>query len=258
MEFGWSEAISAFGGAAFAFAIDEFRERLSIRREQRDACNRALLALTRMYVDLQNIWRQIYLDPVTEAAKHGLLPPPVIVMPLAGGATSSSTLDIASLVFLTRSAVPDLPNRLALLETRYLHHLEAESLRSTAHLEMQAKFEAAGLASGSSMSVHEAERHCGPRLWRTLCNLTDTQVEGMQRTIRDMEEFQDHFLNVVKFEFPASTFVKFQLAKANPGKTFPDLQVPRASAWRRLIRAVRTYLLNRKTGGREKPLERQE
>lgn len=254
MQFGWSEAISAFAGAAFAFAVDLLRERISIRREQRDACNRALLALTRMYVDLQNIWRQVYIEPVTEAAKHGLLPPPVIVMPLAGGATSSTSIDIASLVFLTRSAVPDLPNRLALLETRYLHHLETESLRYTAHLEMQSKFEAAGLASGTSMSVAEAEKLCGPRLWQQLCAMTDSQVEGIQRTIRDMEEFQDYFLDVVRFEFPASTFVKFQLADAIPGKTFGELRVPQASAWRRAVRAVRTYLINKKSGRKPKKL----
>jgi hypothetical protein len=256
MDFGWSEAVSAFAGAAFAFAIDLLRERISIRREQRDSCNRALLALTRIYVDLQNIWRQVYMEPVAEAAKHGLLPPPVIVMPLAGGATSSTTIDIASLVFLTRSSVPDLPNRLALLETRYLHHLETEALRSTAHLEMQAKFEEAGLVSGSSMSVADAERLCGPRLWQQLCAMTDSQVEGLQRTIRDMEEFQDHFLEVVRFEFPASTFVKFQLADATPGKTFAELTVPRAAAWRRAIRAIRQHLMNKKSGRRPKKLAR--
>jgi hypothetical protein len=156
LDFGWSEAISAFFGAAFAFAVDQLRELVSIRREERDACNRSLLALTQMYGDLSNIWRQVYAEPVAEAATHGMLPPPIIVMPLAGTNTPAP-IDPASLVFLSRSVAPDLPHRLALIATRYSHHLEAEELRSSAHLDMQGKFEAAGHARGASVSVQQAE-----------------------------------------------------------------------------------------------------
>lgn len=244
MTFGWSEAISAFAGAAFAFAIDLLRESISIRREQRDSCNRALLALTQMYGDLSNIWRQVYSEPVAEAAQHHVLPPPTIVMPLAGINTPTS-VDAASLVFLSRSTAPDLPHRLALIATRYSHHLEAETLRATAHLEMQGKFEAAGHARGAIMSVEDAANLCGPRLWHQLVAFTESQVEGIPRTLRDMEEFQDQFLSVVRYEFPASTFMKFQPAEVVPGETFGKLEIPDAALWRRAVRKIVVWLRNR-------------
>lgn len=242
--FGWTEAVSAFAGAAFAFGIDLFRERLSVRREQRERCVRAMLALAQMYTELTLIWRQIYADIVREAKEHNCkYPPPHVIRPLAGTQQDSPTLDVPSFAFLAESHAPDLSNRLSVVEARFRNHLQTESIRFSCHMDMQARFEAAGFRPGSVFSVEDAAKAAGPTLWQQLVNLSDFQVDGIPRTLRDIEQARDHFLDVWQFEFPFSRRVGFELASAGEedgGETFGKFVQQKPAVWRRIARGCVT------------------
>ncbi len=243
--FGWSEGISAFVGATLAFAVDWVRAKQDRHREESDIANRALLSLAQMYANLQNLWNQLYEEPVSAAklADRPLFPNEVrATSPMPEEAIA---LDVPSLSFLLRSRDPDLPNRLGLIVSSFRQHLISEKVRSELHLEMQSKIEAAQIPPGAEVTVGDLRMICGPKLWAQLLSTTDGQVETIPRTIADIIELQKQTLAVLRFEFPSRRFVKFQPQKLEPGKSFRTVELSRPPVWRRAVRAYFDWLRKR-------------
>lgn len=244
-EFGWSEGISAFVGATLAFAVDWVRAKQDRHREEADAANRALLSLAQMYASLQNLWNQLYAEPVIEANKAGHTLFPNEVRATSPMPEEAVAVDVPSLSFLLRSRDPDLPNRLGIVVSAFRQHLVSEGVRSELHLEMQSKMEVAGISPGMEVTIGDVRMACGPKLWEQLVSTTNGQVESIPRTITDIVELQKQTLEVLKFEFPSRRFVKFQPQKLEPGKTFRTSELSRPPLWRRAMRGYFDWLRKR-------------
>ena len=151
-------------------------------------------------------------------------------------------MDVPSIAFLAESHAPDLPNRLSVMEARFRSHIQTEAIRYTCHMDMQAKFESAGFRPGSEFSVEDAAKAAGPSLWQQLINLSDFQVDGIPRTLREIEQVRDHFVDVMRFEFPFSRLVGFSLASAGEeggqSETFGKFGQSAPAVWRRIGRGT--------------------
>jgi hypothetical protein len=128
--FGWSEAVSALVGAGIALAFDSIREKIGRHRDEADKGNGALLTMAQMYAQLRNVWKQVYEKPAQVATQQGRSLHPFEVRPLTSVPDDGLRLNLAELSFLLRSHDPDLPSRLAALESAFLTHRTVENERT--------------------------------------------------------------------------------------------------------------------------------
>jgi hypothetical protein len=242
--FGLSQAIAAMFGAGVVVVANTIKDKVARHRAEADEANRALLTLAQMYSYLHNFWNQVYREPVKEAAKAGQKLAPFQVQPLSSISGGGLSLNIGALSFLLRSHVPDIPNRLAIIEQSFSQHLLTEEVRAKLHLQMQLKFEAEKISEGP-LTIARAREVCGDSLWAQLVALTDQQADTIPKTISRILTIQEQFLKVVNLQFPLRRFVRFQPQTSDAARAaLESNELPEAARWRRQLRAAVTKFRN--------------
>lgn len=231
---GWNEFWAAGFGAAAAFALEAVRRWRDGARGEQDAANGALLTLSQMFTQLENIRQQVYEEQAQRVkAIMGREPLPIELLPMTGISDYGLRLDFTSLGFLLRTHDPDVLNRIAVAERSFVGNVLNEQQRATLHYQLQQNLSAAGLTGAMAFSIGDAKRVAGESLFKQVEMLTAAQMAEIPKTIDLLLKTQSELVDVVSLHFPTRRFVQFE---RRPGGD-PDRQSQRkASLWRRALR----------------------
>lgn len=149
---------SAYAGARYAFIASGKREDAKLRDAQVEACNQAMLTLSRQFNRLLNVRAQI-LDPHRDSpARHFLIHPSDEHVP-------DWHINAPSLAFLVATEAHDVPFMLALMSDKFHNAMRALLARSKCHAEFQLALESSlkstPRSSSEEMNLDEVERRVG-------------------------------------------------------------------------------------------------
>ncbi len=198
---------AAYGGARAAFHFDKKREDEKTREARIEACNRAMLNLTRQFNWLIN-YRDQFLEPFRQNPGRHLM-----MLPSNELKFSSWEIDIAPLAFLANTAASEIPFMVAVLQGRFFAVIDAVNARSPVHREFQEKLGSSEVGMHVELPLEAFETAVGDRLALTLRNATEQIYDLVDTAISEMSSAGQSYRDVLKTLFPAATIYGFTLPK---------------------------------------------
>ena len=194
--------VAAFGGAWYAFRLNDKAKARETEQTQVAAINRAQFTLIQQINTLRFIDSQT-IEPVRS---H---PGRFIAMRPGLPVTATSRLDIDTLLFLLETPDRELPFRLLVEQQRFDEVLEALNERSRLHIEvLQPKLVAAGIQEKREYSSDEFIRAIGPEFATHLERLTDDTILQIEKNIESGCELVGELYTKMKARFPKRSIIR--------------------------------------------------
>lgn len=209
--------VAAFGGAWYAFSLNQ----AAVKREQRS--QQIGIGARAMFV----LWRQINAigqvqEDVIEKFRN-YAPAPLAMPPIQHHFDDSVRLDLDGLMFLLDHEKSELLVNLCIAETRYMHAIDRIRKRSLLHAnEVQPKIEGKKPAD-RNLSPEELRDIIGIRLFHQLTEQTKDVIAGTDDAVASLEAVAGDLHIALLSAFPEARFPKptpmmESLEKAEPVK----------------------------------------
>jgi hypothetical protein len=194
--------VAAYGGAKYAFRLQDRARERETRGDQRAAVNRAQFALIRQYNMLRNIQKQ-FVDPIRNHEGRFLA-----MRPALGLTEAPKPIDLDSLSFLLETDDRDFPLRLMLEQENLDILIRTLQERSRLHLERaQPKLAAAGIEEGKEYTPAVIIGALGIDLFRQLERITESTITRVDEGVISCRDLIAAFHTAMKQHFPKETII---------------------------------------------------
>lgn len=195
--------MAAYGGAKYAFSIQNRRDDSKQREDNVTNGNLALFTIIRYHNKLRNLSTQMIGTWRDHPHRHHFIKPSLVAE------LDPPSFDYTSLAFLIKSH-PNLLGKIAVLEHDIAGTFATINERSRIHMtELQPVVEAIEkeLAPDSPISIDEVEARLGGRSTALLVSSTDFMVRGIDRAIERTRELSSELGEAIKQEYPAAVII---------------------------------------------------
>lgn len=197
---------AAYAGARYAFINSGERENAKQRDAQVEACNQAMLTLSRQFNRMLNVRAQV-LDPLRDdPARHFLVHPSDEYVP-------DWHVNAPSLAFLAATEAHDVPFMVALLSDKFHGAMRALQARSKCHAEFQLALElslkSAPRSSAEEMNLDEVEKRVGERISAFLRQTTNQAFDLLDDALAAYEKAGRDVPQVLRTLYPQKKVLGF-------------------------------------------------
>jgi hypothetical protein len=202
--------VAAFGGAWFAFLLQNKKEKKKEIKENVTALNKVQINLTQQL----NALTILNKDFVQPAKKHPIEWLAIPAIPKRD--YSKLQIDAGSLAFLVEKGSASLISEILVVEEKFKEVINVLNLRSDVHVQqLQPKLAKMGFIEGKPfhLPLEEVERELGVQLVGTLNRLTNDLIRSTEDAIQSHENIIQAVKSTGKQIFPTNRIVEFQYTK---------------------------------------------
>lgn len=200
--------VTAFSGAYFAFRLNEYRRRETIKESNVNAANRAIFNLIKIYNCFGGYKRQFLQPEIDNPLKY------VTVRPSIGFQIWMEDFDFDSLIYLVNSEEPNIVNELFEIQSEVRSTIEFLELRNALHYEkVQPKLEEAGFTGDHTVTREYINGIISERLASEMEELTETIIEFTDTIINKTESLISKMYDINSKLFKGKAIVKMKKLK---------------------------------------------
>jgi hypothetical protein len=198
--------VAAFGGAFFAFKLEE---KTQIRKERATSLvsgNLAMFTLVRQWNVLVNIQTDEIEDYRNDPAKF------ITMIPRVGGNYENYGFDYNNLSFLIGTNHVNCLNDLSIAENRFNSIMQGYDIRTKLHIQAQDKLSKVGIAGITDSMIPRVREELGDNLAIRLDTLTEDLIKQVDEAVKQIEMTRDKLGKALKelYHKPNESVVTFE------------------------------------------------